>query len=57
VNGRAVRQLIDGRLDAGFHQALWDGNDDRARSVASGIYFMRLVALDAVRSAKIVVLR
>ncbi len=35
----------------------WDGRDDRGATVASGLYFARLVADDEVRHGKIVVLR
>jgi hypothetical protein len=43
VAGRAVRSLVEGRLAGGVHHAFWDGKDDSGNSVASGIYFARLV--------------
>ncbi len=42
LRGRVVRTLAEGSLDRGRHPASWDGTDDRGRSVASGIYFVRL---------------
>ncbi len=40
--GRAVRLLVDGSLQAGRQSVAWDGRDDSARPVASGVYFYRL---------------
>lgn len=44
VSGKLVRTLIDGEfLTAGSHVITWDGKDQDARSVASGVYFYSLV--------------
>ncbi len=40
--GRHVRTLVDGRKDAGYHNVMWDGTDQRGRGVASGAYYYRL---------------
>jgi flagellar hook assembly protein FlgD len=42
VRGRMVRELDSGRIDAGQHERVWNGMDDRGRSVGSGIYHYRL---------------
>ena len=39
VAGRLVRTLVEGNLDAGPHEIVWDGTDDAGRRVASGVYF------------------
>jgi hypothetical protein len=44
ATGARVRTLESGVRDAGPHQLVWDGTDDRGRSVPSGVYFARLVA-------------
>ncbi len=44
VNGRLVRQLVNGEQQAGPHVAVWDGTDDGGRGVASGHYFARIDA-------------
>jgi hypothetical protein len=44
VNGRLVRNLVDGAQEAGPHFAVWDGTDDNGRGVASGHYFARIDA-------------
>jgi hypothetical protein len=44
ARGRLVRTLVqEALLDAGYHQRLWDGRDERGRRVASGVYHARLV--------------
>jgi flagellar hook assembly protein FlgD len=42
VRGRMVRELDSGQIDAGQHERVWNGLDDRGSSVASGIYHYRL---------------
>jgi len=42
VDGRLVRVLVDGELEAGRYAAVWDGRDDAGAVVASGVYFCRL---------------
>jgi hypothetical protein len=44
VNGRAVATLVDGRLPAGSHRAVWDGVDDAGQTLSSGMYLCRLEA-------------
>ncbi len=38
VDGRLVRTLVSGLLDAGQHRVTWDGRDAGGRPVASGTY-------------------
>ena len=42
VSGRRVRTLIDDVVAPGSHAVVWDGRDEAAREVGSGIYFARL---------------
>ncbi len=44
VSGRLVRSLLNDNMAAGAHSVRWSGRDDAGKSVASGTYFMRLVA-------------
>lgn len=57
VNGRLVRKLVSGSMEAGPHEVLWDGVDDSGRSVASGTYHVQLVAPDHTDSRSIVLLK
>ncbi|MBK9472851.1 MAG: hypothetical protein IPO18_11260 [bacterium] len=42
LQGRRVRRLWAGDLEAGRHGMSWDGNDDGGRRLASGAYVLRL---------------
>ena len=42
VVGQRIRTLADGRMEAGFHRAIWDGKDGNGRQVSSGIYLCQL---------------
>ena len=55
--GHRVKVLHDGFLEAGPHQLIWDGRDDRDRLVASGTYFVQLDSAGAHETRKMVLLR
>ncbi len=58
VQGQLVRTLVDAPLDAGGHQTIWDGRDERGHSAATGMYFARShSAHSPPRYAKLVLLR
>jgi M6 family metalloprotease-like protein len=42
LRGRRVASLHRGPIEAGYHDVRWEGRDDKGRSVASGLYFVRL---------------
>jgi hypothetical protein len=41
VQGRRVRALHAGLIDAGWHTLVWDGRNDEGRGQASGVYLVR----------------
>ncbi len=58
LQGRAVRTLGGGGvLEAGRHEAMWDGRDDRGRHVPAGTYLCRLVAGGQADSRRLVLLK
>jgi hypothetical protein len=57
LNGRKVKTVFDGIAAQGPNQAFWDGTDAHGRSVASGVYFYRLQALEEKLSRKLVVVK
>jgi len=57
VQGALVRRLVDETMATGSHQARWNGVDDRGRSVASGVYFVRMIAGSYTEVRKIVMLK
>lgn len=56
VQGRLVRNLLDGEAAAGERVATWDGRDDSGAAAPSGFYLVRLEVGDQVltRSLKLV---
>ncbi len=57
VSGARVRGLADAPMPAGEHRFVWDGTNDRGRSLASGAYFYRLEADGEVQAKKLILLR
>jgi YD repeat-containing protein len=55
--GRRVRTVIEEARPAGYHDATWDGRDDRRQAVASGVYFLRFAAGGRRQTREVVVLR
>jgi len=54
VFGRRVVTLADGPVEPGPNQMLWDGRDARGRSVAAGLYRVRLECAGRVVSQSLV---
>jgi hypothetical protein len=44
VTGREVRTLVNGKVEAGRHDAIWDGRDGQGDRVPAGVYFYELNA-------------
>jgi len=44
VMGRLVKRLARGRWSAGEHVLTWHGEDDKGRSLASGVYLVQFKA-------------
>ncbi|MBK7049167.1 MAG: right-handed parallel beta-helix repeat-containing protein [bacterium] len=55
--GRLVRTLVDDNLDAGGHEAVWDGRDAAGRDVGSGSYLARLECGGKVETARLGLVR
>ena len=55
--GRRVRSLRDGALEAGEHAVRWDGRDEGGRAVASGLYFVRLEAAGRTLTQRLAAVR
>jgi hypothetical protein len=57
VRGRLVRSLYTGVKSEGLHEELWAGIDERGATVASGVYYVRLVGNYETMTSKIVLLK
>ncbi len=57
IEGRKLRSLVDGRLDAGLHERVWDGRDATGRPMASGVYFAQFRRPGLSESKRLVLLK
>lgn len=55
--GRKVRTLVDAARPAGAHSVVWDGRDDAAHAVGSGVYYYSVKAGDQESSHKMMLLK
>jgi hypothetical protein len=54
LKGQKVRTLLEAKKSAGTHQTFWDGKDGAGRSLAAGIYLIRLSSGKESRTVKAV---
>lgn len=57
LRGRRVRTLASGHHDAGTFTADWRGDDDAGRTLAAGVYVVRLEAPGRVDARKVTLLK
>jgi hypothetical protein len=57
VEGKEVKRLVDGYIEAGEHTMFWDSRDDFGHEVASGTYFMRMRAGEYSAVRKVIILK
>ena len=43
MKGQMVKRLVDRDFSSGIHSLVWDGRDDKGKSVPSGIYLYRMI--------------
>ena len=57
VLGRCARTLVDGDVRSGSGEVIWDGTDVRGATVASGVYFARMVYGNEMTTLRIVLVK
>lgn len=57
VSGQLIRVLVSEEKVAGFYESEWDGKNELAENMASGVYFCRLTAGDFIATRKLVLVR
>ncbi|MCL2062940.1 MAG: T9SS type A sorting domain-containing protein [Candidatus Cloacimonetes bacterium] len=57
IRGQRVRNLLNESMKAGFHQVLWNGEDEYGRDVGSGMYFYVMRAGDFTTVRRMVLLK
>jgi flagellar hook assembly protein FlgD len=55
--GRRIGRILEATLAAGEHELAWDGCDASGRPAPAGVYYGRLCADGAERTARLVRLR
>ncbi len=55
--GRLIRRLLDETMTRGTHELFWSGTDDESRSVAAGVYFVRLQTEDNVAVQRVTLVK
>jgi flagellar hook assembly protein FlgD len=56
MNGRLVRTLFSGTMEAGVRPISWDGRSERGEKAPGGIYFIRLESANRISVKKLVIL-
>ena len=57
ASGRRVRTLVDEPMEAGRAERVWDGRDDHAVDLGSGIYFARMTTPLGERRSRVLLQR
>lgn len=57
ILGQKVRQLVASNLPAGGHTYIWDGKNENGGTVATGLYFYRLVVDDYQATKKMMLVK
>jgi flagellar hook assembly protein FlgD len=58
TNGRLVRTFLDlSDAAAGYHDVRLDGRGDAGKSLASGVYFLRIQSVDRGETRTITILK
>jgi len=57
IKGEKVRRLVNGELEAAYHEILWNGKDDSGKITASGVYFYKMKAGNVVETKKMILMK
>jgi hypothetical protein len=57
IAGRRLRDLSQAMTIAGHQRVMWDGRDDQGRVAVSGVYMVRVRALNRATTAKVLLVR
>jgi hypothetical protein len=57
VNGRRVKTLVNGAIEAGTHHVVWDGTNDAGHEAGSGVFWSQMKAGSYTSNKKMVILK
>jgi len=52
IQGRLIETLVQDKINPGFHTMTWNASE-----VATGVYFVKLISGDKIKTQKIMVLK
>ena len=55
--GREVMRLVDRRMEAGYHQLVWNGRDRAGRELPTGMYIVLMMTPEYRKSIKMLLLK
>ena len=57
LSGKEIVRLVDRRLEAGYHQLVWNGRDRRGRELPTGMYIVLMATPEFTKSIKLVLIK
>jgi hypothetical protein len=57
IDGRLVKSLVHEVQNAGSHQFMWDGTNERGSAISSGMFYIRLEAAGVLKTRVVSVIR
>ena len=57
ILGREISRPINGHVEPGYHEVIWDARDQAGRAMPSGIYITYLITPENTKSIKLVLLK
>ena len=57
ISGRLVSTLLDGTLESGVHNMMWDGTDMSGSMVSAGVYIYALESADMIMTKKMILMK
>ncbi len=57
VNGKLVRTLVSGQMDAGIHTIRWDATDNDGSEIPTGVYFCKMKAGEFSAVSKLMLIK
>lgn len=53
VSGRLVKAIFAGTQEPGIHHVLWDGKNNRGKSMEAGVYFIKVIGIGESKVIKL----
>lgn len=57
ILGRQVAELVNTKMQGGYHSVVWDGKNDLGRQVASGLYIYQVATNNKILSRKMIMVK